>query len=49
MLALDIRDGCGGVEVEVESSHQYPITRCFEKMAAEGQSDRMASDMHMHT
>ena len=37
----------GGMAVEDEHSHQYPITFCCQ-VAAEGQSDTMASDVEIH-
>ena len=36
----------GGMAAEVEPSLQYPITFCcMQQMGAEGQSDKMVSDM----
>ena len=38
----------GGMAVEVEPSHQYSITCCcVQQMAAEGQSDTVASEMEV--
>ena len=38
----------GGMAAEVEPSHQYPITFvAVQQMAAEGQSDKMTSDMQV--
>jgi len=37
----------GVIAVEVEPSHQHPITFCWQ-MAAEGQSDKMVSHMKVH-
>jgi len=39
----------GGAAVEDEPSHQHPVTCCcLAKMAAEGQSDKMAPGMKVH-
>jgi len=37
----------GGRGVEAEPSHQHSITCCGRVMAAEGHSDRMASDVEV--
>ena len=37
----------GGMAVEAEPSQQYPITCCCMLMAAERQSNTMASDMEV--
>jgi len=39
----------GGITAEVEPSHQYSIIFCCRvKIATEGHSDKMSSDMEMH-
>jgi len=44
-----LETGVGGVAVEVERSHQYSVTFCcVQQITAEGQPDRMASDMEVH-
>jgi len=46
MLAHGIDTDIGGMTVDSEPSHQYSVTFCcLQQMAADGQSDKMASDM----